>query len=80
MKKLIILLLPLILLAGCTQFAKVQKSNDFEYKYELGKDAADVCKTCGNKNFTTYSANAVRFLLEMLKNKCSESVMLVNIT
>ena len=37
MKKLIILLLPLILLAGCTQFAKVQKSNDFEYKYELGK-------------------------------------------
>ena len=37
MKKLIILLLPLILLAGCTQFAKVQKSTDFEYKYELGK-------------------------------------------
>ena len=37
MKKLFVLLLPLFLLAGCTQFAKVQKSNDFEYKYELAK-------------------------------------------
>ncbi len=37
MKKLFILLLPLLLLAGCTQFAKVQKSMDYSYKYELGK-------------------------------------------
>lgn len=37
MKKLIVLVLPLFLLAGCTQFAKVQKSNNFEYKYELAK-------------------------------------------
>ena len=37
MKKLVVLLLPLLLLAGCTQFAKVQKSMDFEYKYELAK-------------------------------------------
>lgn len=37
MKKLFVLLLPLFLLAGCTQYAKVQKSMDFEYKYELAK-------------------------------------------
>ena len=37
MKKLFILLLPLFLLAGCTQFAKVQKSMDYSYKYELAK-------------------------------------------
>lgn len=37
MKKLFVLLLPLLLLAGCTQFAKVQKSMDFDYKYELAK-------------------------------------------
>ena len=37
MKKLFILLLPLLLLAGCTQYAKVQKSMNFEYKYELAK-------------------------------------------
>lgn len=37
MKRLIVLLLPLLLLAGCTQFAKVQKSMDFDYKYELAK-------------------------------------------
>ena len=37
MKKLFILLLPLLLLTGCTQYAKVQKSMDFGYKYELAK-------------------------------------------
>lgn len=37
MKKLLVLLLPLLLLTGCTQYAKVQKSMDFEYKYELAK-------------------------------------------
>ena len=38
MKKLFVLLLPLsLLLTGCTQYAKVQKSMDFEYKYELAK-------------------------------------------
>lgn len=37
MKRLFILLLPLLLLAGCTQYAKVQKSMDFSYKYELAK-------------------------------------------
>ena len=37
MKKLFVLLLPLILLASCTQYAKVQKSMDYEYKYELAK-------------------------------------------
>ena len=37
MKKLFVLLVPLFLLAGCTQYAKVQKSMDFEYKYELAK-------------------------------------------
>ncbi len=37
MKKLLLLLLPLILLTNCTQYAKVQKSMDFSYKYELAK-------------------------------------------
>lgn len=37
MKKLFILLLPLLLQTGCTQFARVQKSMDFSYKYELAK-------------------------------------------
>lgn len=37
MKRIVVLLLPLILLAGCTQYAKVQKSMDFGYKYELAK-------------------------------------------
>ena len=37
MKKLFVLLLPLLLLASCTQYAKVQKSMDYEYKYELAK-------------------------------------------
>ena len=37
MKKLFVLLLPLYLLTGCTQYAKVQKSMDFDYKYELAK-------------------------------------------
>lgn len=37
MRKLFILLLPLCLLTGCTQYAKVQKSMDFSYKYELAK-------------------------------------------
>lgn len=37
MKKLAILLLTGVLLAGCTQFAKVQKSGDYDYKYELAK-------------------------------------------
>ena len=37
MKKLFVLLLPLLLLSGCTQYAKVQKSMNFEYKYELAK-------------------------------------------
>lgn len=37
MKKLFVLLLPLCLLAGCTQYAKVQKSMNVDYKYELAK-------------------------------------------
>ena len=37
MKRIVILLLPLLLLAGCTQYAKVQKSLDYSYKYELAK-------------------------------------------
>ena len=37
MKKLIVLLLSLVLLTGCTQYAKVQKSMNFDYKYELAK-------------------------------------------
>ena len=37
MKKLALLLLSLILLTGCTQYAKVQKSMNFDYKYELAK-------------------------------------------
>lgn len=37
MKKLFVLLLPLFLLVGCSQYAKVQKSMDFDYKYELAK-------------------------------------------
>lgn len=37
MKKLLVLLLPLLLLSGCTQYAKVQKSMDFDYKYEQAK-------------------------------------------
>lgn len=37
MKKLFVLLLPLFLLTGCTQYAKVQKSTNFDYKYELAK-------------------------------------------
>ena len=37
MKKLFVLLFPLFLLTGCTQYAKVQKSMDFDYKYELAK-------------------------------------------
>ena len=54
----------------CNRCGKTEGSKS-DHKYELGNDAADVCKTCGNKNFTTYSANAVRFLLEMLKNPSS---------
>ena len=30
MKKLVVLLLPLLLLTGCTQYAKVQKSMNFD--------------------------------------------------
>ena len=38
MKKHLIYILPLfLLLTGCTQFAKVQKSTNFDYKYELAK-------------------------------------------
>ena len=37
MKRLFVSLLPLLLLSGCTQYAKVQKSMDFDYKYELAK-------------------------------------------
>ena len=37
MKKLFILLLPLMLLTGCTQYDKVQRSLDYSYKYELAK-------------------------------------------
>lgn len=37
MKRLFVFLLPLLLLSGCTQFAKVQKSMNFGYKYELAK-------------------------------------------
>ena len=37
MKKLIVLLLSLVLLTSCTQYAKVQKSMNFDYKYELAK-------------------------------------------
>lgn len=37
MKNLFILLLSIVMLTGCTQYAKVQKSMDFDYKYELAK-------------------------------------------
>lgn len=37
MTRLSVLLLALVLLTGCTQYAKVQKSMDFDYKYELAK-------------------------------------------
>ena len=37
MKRLFVLLFPLCLLTGCTQYAKVQKSMNFDYKYELAK-------------------------------------------
>lgn len=37
MKKLLVLLLSVVMLASCTQYAKVQKSMDYEYKYELAK-------------------------------------------
>ena len=37
MRKLAILLLSTIILASCTQYAKVQKSMDYDYKYELAK-------------------------------------------
>ena len=37
MKKLAALLFALVMLTGCTQYAKVQKSMDYDYKYELAK-------------------------------------------
>ena len=37
MKRLFVLLFPLCLLTGCTQYAKVQKSMNYDYKYELAK-------------------------------------------
>ena len=37
MNKLVAFLLATILLSGCTQYAKVQKSMDYDYKYELAK-------------------------------------------
>ena len=37
MKKLSTFLLALVLLTSCTQYAKVQKSMDYDYKYELAK-------------------------------------------
>ena len=37
MKKLIVIMLSAAMLVGCTQYAKVQKSMDYEYKYELAK-------------------------------------------
>lgn len=37
MKKVATFLLALVLLTGCTQYAKVQKSMDYDYKYELAK-------------------------------------------
>ncbi len=37
MKKLTTLLLVLVMLTGCTQYAKVQKSMNTDYKYELAK-------------------------------------------
>ena len=37
MKKLLVLLLSVVMLASCTQYAKVQKSMDYDYKYELAK-------------------------------------------
>ena len=37
MKRLIVLLFPLYILTSCTQYAKVQKSMDYAYKYELAK-------------------------------------------
>lgn len=37
MKRLVALLLPLFILTSCTQYAKVQKSMDYPYKYELAK-------------------------------------------
>lgn len=37
MKKLLVHLLSVVFLASCTQYAKVQKSMDYDYKYELAK-------------------------------------------
>ena len=37
MKKLSVFLFALLLLTGCTQYAKVQKSMNIDYKYELAK-------------------------------------------
>lgn len=37
MKKLLVLFLSVVVMAGCTQYAKVQKSMDYDYKYELAK-------------------------------------------
>lgn len=37
MKKFIVLLFPLVILTSCTQYAKVQKSMNYDYKYELAK-------------------------------------------
>ena len=37
MKKFVAIILSAIMLAGCTQYAKVQKSMDYDYKYELAK-------------------------------------------
>ena len=37
MKKLLVLFLSVVVMASCTQYAKVQKSMDYDYKYELAK-------------------------------------------
>ena len=37
MKKLVVIMLSAVMLVGCTQYAKVQKSMDYDYKYELAK-------------------------------------------
>ena len=37
MNKLVAFLLATVVLSGCTQYAKVQKSMDYDYKYELAK-------------------------------------------
>lgn len=57
----------------CKRCGKTEGSKG-DHKYELGNDAADVCKTCGDKTFMTYSVNAVKYMLEMMKNPSSTQI------